>query len=40
MFYPHIARFRLICDRHSMDEEREFLHGEYIGVSHNQEACA
>nr|QCL09646.1 hypothetical protein pC5.8a_154 [Rhizobium rhizogenes] len=37
MSYPHVVLAALICDRLSMDEQREFLHGEYIGVSHNQE---
>jgi len=37
MFRPHVVLAALICDRLSMDEQREFLHGDYIGVSHNQE---
>jgi len=38
MFRPHVVLAALICDRLSMDEQREFLHGEYIGGSHDQEA--
>lgn len=34
---PPVVLAALICDRLSMDEQREFLHGEYIRVSHNQE---
>lgn len=37
MSYPHVVSACLICDRLSMGEQGEFLHGEYIGVSHNQE---
>ena len=35
MLCPHVAPYRLICDRVSMDEHKEFLHGDYIGVSHS-----
>jgi hypothetical protein len=40
MSYPHVVLAALICDRISMDERREFLHGEYIGGSHDQELWA
>jgi len=37
LFPSHVVLAALICDRLSMDEQREFLHGDYNGVSHNQE---
>lgn len=37
MSRSHIVFAAVICDRLCMDEQREFLHGEYIGVSHGQE---
>lgn len=37
-FEFQIVRCRLICDRRCMDDERESLHRDYIGMSHNQEA--
>ncbi|CCM76510.1 hypothetical protein BN77_3528 [Rhizobium mesoamericanum STM3625] len=38
MFRSHAILPALICDRLSTDEQREFPHGEYIGVSHNWES--
>ncbi len=37
MFRAHVVLASLICDRPSMDEQREYLHVDYIEVSHNQE---
>ena len=38
MFRSHVVFATLFCDRLSMDEQREFLHGEYIGGSHDQKS--
>lgn len=37
MFCSHVVLAVLICDRLSMDQQREFLHGEYTGGSLDQE---
>nr|QCL09576.1 hypothetical protein pC5.8a_84 [Rhizobium rhizogenes] len=37
VFRSHIVFASLVCDRLSLDKQREFLHGDYVGGSHNQE---
>lgn len=38
MLWPHFVLSALICDRPSMDERGEFLHGDEIGDTHDQGA--
>ncbi|SJM32226.1 conserved hypothetical protein [Mesorhizobium delmotii] len=37
MFCLHVVPSAVICDRPSMEYRREFVHGGYVGGSHNVE---